>query len=656
MRLSDPEPPSELRRRAGMAALVVVLLLSGIGLRLFTLQVGDGQSWQSRSERNRIRFERLAATRGRILDHRGDALADNRAAFDILLVPEDVTDLPKTLARIQELTGHDLPDAEAVNAAARRRPPFEGIVIGRDVPWETVVALETHEHELAGVRLEVGPLRTYPQGEVASHLVGYVGEVSEKDLRNAGSYRPGDRIGKTGAEKAWEDRLRGASGARQVEVDARGRRLRTLSAAAGTRGESLYLTLDRRLQAFAEQLLADREGAIVALRPDTGEILALASAPGFDPNAFVGGIATDDWRTLIEDKLRPLNNRALQGQYAPGSTFKIVTAAAALEEGIVTPETEIFCGGAHQFGNRSYRCWRRGGHGKVNLHDALVQSCDVYFYQVGQKLGVDRIAFWARRFGLGAPTGVDIQNEKSGLVPTKDWKKQRYGETWYAGETLSVAIGQGYLLTTPLQVANMTAAIANGGFLMRPQLIDRVHDGDGSVVHEFTPEVTGRLGLRPRTLQEIRDALHGVVDARHGTGNKAALDTIDVAGKTGTVQVFRMGKKQIKTDKLVRHLRDHAWFVAFAPVENPEIVIAVLVEHAGGGGGTHAAPIAHDLADFWFSLQRGRDYQLAQAGARAWPAPWDEPRETTIAREIPPGAGTHAGNALPAATEDGSEG
>ena len=651
MRLSDPEPPAELRRRAGMAALVVLFLFAGIGARLFTLQVGDGQSWQSRSERNRVRLERMAATRGRILDHRGDALADNRAAFDILLVPEDVDALPATLARIEALTGHDLPDPEEVEAAARRRPPFEGIVIEHDVPWETVVALETHDHELDGVRLEVGPVRTYPRGPLASHLVGYVGEVSEKDLRSDEGYRLGDRIGKTGAEKVWEKRLRGASGAQQVEVDARGRRLRTLSQVPGTRGESLYLTIDRRLQAFAEQLLADREGAIVAMRPRTGEVLALASAPGFDPNAFIGGIQADDWRALVEDQLRPLNNRALQGQYAPGSTFKIVTAAAALEEEIVTPETRIFCGGSHQFGNRSYRCWRRGGHGNVNLHDALVQSCDVYFYQVGQKLGVDKIAEYARRFGLGVPTGVEIENEKGGLIPTKTWKKQRYGENWYAGETLSVAIGQGYLLATPLQVANMTAAIANGGFVMRPQLVDRVLDGSGAVLHEFQPEVSRRLGLRPRTLREIRDALHGVVDADHGTGKRAALDSIEVAGKTGTVQVFRMGKEQVKTDKLARHLRDHAWFIAFAPVENPEIVIAVLVEHAGGGGGTHAAPLARDLADFWFALERGRDYRIAESGARAWPAPWDLPRETTVAREIPEGAATRADSVANASAE-----
>lgn len=642
MRLNDPEPASELRRRAGLAALVVVVLFSGIAARLFSLQVGDSQSWQSRSERNRIRLERLPATRGRILDVQGRPLADNRPSFDIVLVPEDVGDLRETLASLGKLTRYELPNSEDIQRAAKRRPPFEGIAIRRDVSWDAVVALETHQHELPGVRLDVGPMRTYPEGRLASHLLGYVGEVAEEDLRDDTPYRPGDLIGKTGAEKVWERRLRGATGAQQIEVDARGQHLRVLSEARGIRGDSLYLTIDRRLQAFAEQLLDGKEGALIALRPKTGEVLALASAPTFDPNQFAGGIGAEEWRDLLANDLRPLNNRALQGQYPPGSTFKIITAAAALEEEIVTPETKIFCGGSLQFGNRSYRCWKPHGHGALNLHEALVESCDVYFYQVGQKLGVDRIAEFARRFGLGADTGIDLGHEKSGLVPTKDWKKRRFGEAWYSGETLSVAIGQGFLLTTPLQVANIAAGIANNGIVMRPQLVQQIESGAGEQIYNLSPQVQGRLGLRPRTLQQLRNALHGVVHADKGTGTSARLATIDIAGKTGTAQVFKMGKQQIRTDELARHLRDHAWFIAFAPVENPEVAIAVLVEHAGGGGGARAAPLAHDFADFYFSLTRGRDYQIAESGARAYPAPWATPRETTIAREIPEGAGTLA--------------
>lgn len=642
MQLNDPEPPEELRRRSRIASLVVLALLIGLAARLFSLQVGDGQSWQSRSDVNRIRWERIAATRGRILDIHGEPLADNRPSFDIVLVPEDTKNLDKTMARMETLVGHQMRDPDDIRIAARKRPPFEGIVIERDIDWASIVALETHEHELPGVRLDVGPMRTYPEGGLASHLLGYVGEVSAKDLRNRDQYRPGDRSGKTGAEQTWESSLRGSSGAQQIEVDARGRRLRVLSEAGGQQGESLYLTIDKRLQAFAEQLLDKQEGSIIAIRPKTGEVLAMASAPGYDPNKFARGIGNTDWRALLENELRPLNNRALQGQYPPGSTFKIVTAAAALEENVIAPETKIFCGGSHQLGNRTYRCWKRGGHGEMDLHDALAESCDVYFYQVGQKLGVDRIAIYAKRFGLGEATGIDLANEKSGLVPTRDWKKERYGESWYAGETLSVAIGQGFLLATPLQIANLAATIANDGLRMKPQLIERIQSSDGETLYAMEPETRGRVGLQPRTLQQIREALRSVVHARKGTGKAARLETIDVAGKTGTAQVFKMGKEQIKTDTLARHLRDHAWFIAFAPVDNPEIAIAVLIEHAGGGGGSRAAPLAHDLADFYFALTRGRDYNLAHSGVRAFPAPWDMPPSAALAREIPAGTATHA--------------
>ena len=642
MQLNDPEPPEELRRRSRIASLVVLSLLAGLAVRLFSLQVGDGQSWLDRANVNRIRWERIAATRGRILDTHGAPLADNRPSFDIVIVPEDAENLDKTMERMEDLVGRELRSPDEIRTAANQRPPFEGIVIERDIDWASIVALETNQYQLPGMRLAVGPMRTYPEGGLASHLLGYVGEVSERDLKQRKQYRPGDRIGKTGAEHVWESNLRGASGAQQIEVDARGRRLRVLSEAGGERGASLYLTIDKRLQAFAEQLLDGQEGSIIAMRPQTGEILAMASAPGYDPNQFAGGIGTSDWRALLENDLRPLNNRAVQGQYPPGSTFKIVTAAAALEEEIITPESKIFCGGSHDLGNRTYRCWKRGGHGEMDLHDALAESCDVYFYQVGQKLGVDRIAAYATRFGLGEETGIDLADEKSGLVPTRNWKKERFGESWYAGETLSVAIGQGFLLATPLQIANMAATVANDGMRMKPQLIKRIESGDGETLASMEPESRGRLGLRPKTLQQIREALRSVVHGKQGTGKAARLDTIELAGKTGTAQVFKMGKKQIKTDSLARHLRDHAWFFAFAPVQDPEIAIAVLVEHAGGGGGSRAAPLAHDLADFYFTITRGRDYQIADSGERVFPAPWKVREPTAIAQELPEGAGTHA--------------
>jgi penicillin-binding protein 2 len=537
-------------------------------------------------------------------------MVDNRPSFDVVVVPEDTPDLAGTIHRVSEFLGIDTPPTDSLLAAARMRPPYEGLIVERDVDWDAVVALETHQLELPGVSLEIGPLRTYPYGPVAAHLLGYVGEVSSNELSLLPGYRMGDLIGKFGAEKSWEKRLRGVAGGQQIEVDALGRKLRVLSKVPPTQGNSMSLTIDRRLQEFTEQLMEGHDGAVVVLRPNSGEILTMVSRPAFDPNVFARGIKAREWRDLQNAKARPLNNRAIQGQYPPGSTFKIVTAAAALEEGAITPFTRLHCGGSYWFANRAYRCWKKGGHGTVDLHRAIVESCDVYFYQVGQRLGVDTISEYAHRLGLGDVTGVMLDNEKPGLIPNSDWKKQRFNEPWYSGETLSVAIGQGYVLATPLQMANLAATVANGGTRYRPHFVRQIDSPAGEPVEEISPEKLGHAGLRKTTLLQLREAMRDVVNASNGTGKKAKLPTVEVAGKTGTSQVFKMGR-QMKTDKLVKHLRDHAWFIAFAPVDDPEIAIAVLVEHAGGGGGAIAAPIAHDIADFYFGLTRGRTYQLA---------------------------------------------
>ena len=615
MQLNSREGTNELRRRLLICSVGVAGMFAGIGLRLYRLQVGQGDTWRSLSENNRIRLQRLAATRGLIYDRNGDPLVDNRASFDVVVVPEDTKDLAATIRRVAHFLRTPDLNVKQLVQAARARPPYEGLVIKRDVDYDAVVALETHQLELPGVSLDAGPLRTYPFGAAGSHLFGYVGEVSEAELDRNPGYRMGDLIGKAGAEKAWETRLRGVPGGQQIEVDALGRKLRVLSRVPQTQGHNMVLSVDRRLQLFTEQLMEEHEGSVVVMKPDTGEILAMVSKPTFDPNVFARGIRRDEWRQLTNDKLKPLNNRAIQGQYPPGSTFKIVTAAAALEEGAVTPFTRIFCGGSYTFANRTFRCWKKGGHGSVDLHRALVESCDVYFYQVGVKIGVDAIAEYAHRFGLGEVTGVSLDHEKPGLIPSTEWKRARFNEPWFQGETLSVAIGQGYVLATPLQMANVIATVANGGTRYRPHFVRRIDNAAGEVVEEIQPEVVGNAGLRKSTLLQIREALRDVVNASNGTGKKAKLPNIDVGGKTGTSQVFKMGK-QVKTHNMARHLRDHAWFVAFAPVDAPEIAIAVLIEHAGGGGGAMAAPIAHDVADFYFALTRGRSYQLASAGAR----------------------------------------
>jgi penicillin-binding protein 2 len=439
--------------------------------------------------------------------------------------------------------------------------------------------------------------------------------VSQADLSSGTTgYRPGDLVGKAGVEKNWDDELRGNPGGQQVEVDALGRRMRVLEEVADLPGATLTLTLDRDLQEAADRALGESDGALVALDPRSGEILAMVSHPAYDPNVFARGIRRDEWRALVQDRKHPLANRAVQGQFPPGSTFKVAVATGALEQGVVTPFTGVTCTGGIPFGNHFFRCWKKGGHGSVNLHRAIVESCDVFFYQVGQRLGVDTIADYANRLGLGTPTGISLDHEKPGLIPTSEWKRARYGEPWFAGETLSVAIGQGYVLATPLQMANLIATVANGGTRYRPHFVERVESASGEVVEEIKPEVLGEAGFRKSTMLQIREALRDVVNLPNGTGKRAKLPTIEVAGKTGTSQVFKM-IKQVKTAHMAKNLRDHAWFVAFAPVEAPEIAMAVLIEHAGGGGGAMAAPIAHDVADFYFALTRGRSYQLASGPA-----------------------------------------
>jgi penicillin-binding protein 2 len=437
---------------------------------------------------------------------------------------------------------------------------------------------------------------------MAAHLLGYVGEISQQELGARQGYRMGDLIGKGGAERYWENYLRGIDGGQQVEVDAVGRKLRVLSEVEETPGNTLVLTVDRDLQLAAERALEDREGAIVALDTRTGDVLAMVSRPAFDPNIFARGIRAAEWRGLLENRKRPLNSKAVQGTYPPGSTFKMVMAAAALEEGVINPFTTIFCGGGIFFGNRTFRCWRQGGHGNMNVHEALVRSCDVFFYQVGQRLGVDAIAEYAHRFGLGAPTGITLEHESGGIIPSSAWKRQRFGEPWYAGETLSVAIGQGYVTVTPLQMANVMAAIANGGTTYRPQFVKRIESPDGAVVLEQAPVVEHELNFKKSTLLQIRQALSDVVNTSRGTGTKARLATVEVGGKTGTSQVGKLGAERTKQGGMARERKDHAWFVAFAPVGNPEIAVAVLAEHAGEHGGTAAAPIARSVLAHYFNV------------------------------------------------------
>ncbi len=599
-----------VRRRLSIAAAVAGVVLLLLGARLWNLQVLRGEEMAALSENNRIRLRREPATRGRVVDRRGEVLIDSQASFDAVVVPEDARDLAAVVEHLAQILGQSAAETQAILDRAAGRPAFQEILVKRGLSYDEVAAIETNQLELPGVSLRVTPSRSYPHGPTLAHVLGYVGEVTAEELQRDRSYRPGDIIGKAGLEQTWEQSLRGIDGGQQIEVDALGRELRVLDEAEATPGHTLVLTIDLALQQAAEEALGERVGAIVALDPRNGDVLAIASQPSFDPNAFTHGISPALWRALTSHERHPLNARATQGQYPPGSTFKIIVAAAALEEGIVNPFTRIHCPGHLRFGNHTFRCWKAGGHGAVNVHEALVHSCDVFFYQVGARLGIDTIARYARAFGLGSRTGIEISHERGGLMPDTAWKRRRYQQPWHKGETLSVAIGQGAVMATPLQMAHAVAAIATG-VRYQPRLVQRVEAIDGSLVRAIAPQEIDRLPVRATVLQQVQEALVDTVG--RGTGSKARLPEIAVGGKTGTSQVVKIGRTRLKAHQMKWNERDHAWFVAFAPAEEPTIAIATLVEHAEGGGGAVAAPITREVLDAYFRLQQDRgDVRLAQ--------------------------------------------
>lgn len=599
------EAPAELRRRLGYAVAAASLAFLLLILRLWSLQVLHGEEMATLSENNRIRLRRIQATRGRIVDRHGRVLVESEASYDAVLVPEDATDLEGTVENLAHFLDQSAGETNAILERAAGRPRFQEIVVKRDLAFEEVVAIETHQTELPGVSVHVTPKRLYREGTTLAHVLGYVGEVTREDLEGSSQYRSGDLIGKSGLEQVFDESLRGVNGGRHVEVDALGRELRVLDQVDATAGHTLVLSVDLDLQHAAEQALGEQVGAVVALDPNNGDVLAMASRPSFDPNLFNGGIRQEDWKRLMDNPRHPMTQRAFRGQYPPGSTFKFVVAAAALQEGIINPFTRIRCGGAHRLGSRSFRCWRAGGHGSMNVVQALEQSCDVFFYQVGQKLGVDLIAKYARTFGLGAPTGIVLGHEKGGVIPDQQWKRENFKEPWYPGETLPVAIGQGYVTTTPLQMAHAVAGLSVGR-LYKPRLVLRLEGLDGTVVDTVEPQGGDDLGLKPGVLEEVRQGLIHVVNSPRGTGARAKLDGIVVAGKTGTSQVVAIGGKRLKAEQMPWNQRDHAWFVAFAPAEAPRIALAVLVEHADGGGGKIAAPIAGTVMDEFFRLEESR--------------------------------------------------
>lgn len=595
----------ELRRRARLLYVILALAFLTLISRLVFLQIIQGERYTFLSENNRIRIKRVPGTRGMIFDRQGQLLVDSRPSFDLIFVPEDSESPETTLRLLARYLQRDESELLKTFEENKSRAAFDELVIGRDIDWSAVVAVETHQLDLPGVSLRARPRRSYADGPMAAHVLGYLGEINQRQLKilKEQGYVIGDEIGQYGLERRWEELLRGQSGGQQVEVDALGRRVRVLHEVSDVPGYTVHLTLDRQLQETAYEALKGKQGTIVALDVRNGAILALASTPAFDPNAFARGIKSEEWSGLIKDQLRPLSNRAIQGQYPPGSTFKIIMSIAGLEEGVIQPESSIQDPGFYTFGNRSFRDWKKGGHGSVNLHKAIVESCDTYFYQLGPKLGVDRIAKWARAFGLGEKTGVVLDDEKAGTIPDTEWKRKRFRQPWFPGETVSVAIGQGYVTVTPLQLANMMAAVANGGKLYRPYLVSKVESVDGATVREYGPELIRTIELKPDTLKRVHEALADVVNGAGGTGGAARSQIVQIAGKTGTAQVVEMKGGYVKTEQLAYFNRDHAWFVSYAPVDDPQIAIAVLVEH-GGHGGDAAAPMAKKVFEKYIEMQK----------------------------------------------------
>lgn len=576
-----------IKRRVIYLRQIIILLLSVLLIQAFYLQVIRGGYYRERSRNNSLRVYRVKAARGRVYSRNGVPLAINRPCFNLYVVPGDLKkgEIPLLLGELSKSLGMNAEEVKE-KISDGKRGLWSPVLLRRDISQRELALIEEKPWSFPGTMVVTAEKRLYPQGALAAHVLGYLGEVTEEELAK-GDFWSGDMVGRSGVEKEYQNVLQGLDGWEQWEVDARGRKRRLLDSACPVPGSDIYLTLDVELQRRAEELLKGKTGAIVVMDPVNGDILAMASSPGFDPNIFSKGISVSDWDKLSSDKSHPLQNRCIQGLYPPGSIFKIVVSLAGLEDGRVKINDTVFCSGGYRFGGRVYHCWRR--HGKVNMRKAIVESCDVYFYDLGKEVGVNSMHKYAVLLGLGKKTGVDLPHEKDGLVPSSWWKKRAKGESWYPGETLSLAIGQGYLQVTPLQLALMISEVANGGWRLRPHVLMKVGDQRGRTKGYERK----RLPFKRWNISFLKDALLGVVQAPDGTGKAARVPGIDVAGKTGTAQVVSLMKKREK-ERRSYDWRAHACFVAFAPADMPEIAVSVLVEH-GGHGGSSAAPLAADL-------------------------------------------------------------
>ncbi|MEW6076253.1 MAG: penicillin-binding protein 2 [Thermodesulfobacteriota bacterium] len=591
------------RKRLILLLLMITAAFAVLFSRLFFLQIIEGSDYLRLSANNCIRLQDIDPLRGLIFDRNGKCMVDNRPSFDLTIIPRDAGKIDDTLATLAEITGFTFQDLKS-SYSKNKKGGYQPILLSADVSRDVLAAVMANKFDMPGVIIHLKPLRHYLYDRFAAHLIGYLGEISKKELeeREFTGYEAGCFVGKCGVERAFDRHLRGRKGGSQVEVNANGQVKRILKTVPAEAGNSIYLTIDFELQKKAEALLEGLCGAVVALDPLTGEVLALCSSPAFDQNSFISGLSGKAWRELVSDPRKPLSNKAIQAEYPPGSTYKIVTALAGLQERLISPAETFFCPGYYQYGDRLFRCWKEHGHGQVGMVNALAQSCDVYFYQLGQRAGVERLAWYAKGCGLGRPTGIDLFGEKAGLIPSEKWKRSRLKQPWYSGETLSVAIGQGYNLVTPIQMAVLAAAVANGGMIKKPLIMKKIETMDGIVVENGRTTDEGRLPVDPAALAVVREGLWKVVNEPGGTAYYRVHDeALDISGKTGTAQVVASPKeKDGRLSGLVDAIKPHAWFIAYAPSVNPKIAMAVVVER-GGHGSSVAAPIAREMISMYLN-------------------------------------------------------
>jgi len=583
--------------RLAVLQAIVVALVAVLVIQFWNLQVVRARHFRGLAENNRSRLVTLAAPRGALLDRAGRVLVGNRPSFNVVVTPDHIEDQDRLVARLAASLGVG---EAAIRERLARRQPYRPVVVKTDASLDDVAALDARRLELPEVSIEIVPLRSYPLAAAAAHALGRVGEITERQLE-ADEFRglaPGSLVGQAGIESHYNKALMGRDGYRRVIVNSRGLEVAEAERQPPEDGPSLTLSIDAGLQAAMEGAFAGRAGSAVALDPRTGEILAMTSTPAYDPNEFTTGIDAALWASLATDPRTPLMNRVIQGAYSPGSTFKIVVSTAALEEGMITPATTFYCPGYINVYNTTFHCATAGGHGVIDLRRAIANSCNVYFFQVGIRLEIERLAKWGKLLGLGSPTGIDLPHEGSGLMPSPAWKMRLFKTPWYAGETVSVAIGQGQVSATPLQMARVVAVIANGGRLVHPHL-GRAAAGAPAASAPVP------IGIRPETIAAVREGMRAVV--AEGTGWRARLQTVEVCGKTGSAQV--VAKSRLEKSPNALEMQPHGWFLAFAPADSPTIALAVLIEH-GRSGGESAAPVARQILAHYFGLD-----QLPNAGA-----------------------------------------